>query len=246
MTPERDPEELRELLGAYALDALDPDERAQVDELLLADASARAELHELEHAAAWLGHASLRPPESAWQAIAARMDDDGAVVATPVAPEPQSSARALRRPQWAPRWLVAAAVVAVLLFGTAGVIALVGGGTSSRSPSAAFQAAEQNPKARTVILRSTDGRYSAPVAVLPDGIGYLSTAAMPTAAAGRDLQVWSITPEGPVSIGLVHGGDVHRFRVAPATTRLAVTSEPKGGSIAPTGNPIVSGALPAA
>ena len=246
MTPERDAEELRELLGAYALDALDPDERAQVDELLLTDASARAELHELEHAAAWLGHASLRPPESAWRAIAAGMADDGADVATPVAPEPPSDRRGPRPPQWAPRWLVAAAIVVVLLFGTAGVIALVGGSTSSPSPSSAFQAAEQNPKARTVILRSTDSRYSAPVAVLPDDVGYLSSAAMPTAAAGRDLQLWSITPDGPVSIGLMRGGDVHRFRIAPATTRLAVTSEPRGGSVAPTGNPIVSGALPAA
>jgi len=63
--------------------------------------------------------------------------------------------------------------------------------------------------------------------------------------SGRDLQLWSITPDGPVSIGLMRGGDVHRFRIAPATTRLAVTSEPRGGSVAPTGNPIVSGALPA-
>ena len=62
MTPERSANEMRELLGAYALNALDPEERAQVDAFLLSDPEARAELHELEHAAAWLGHASLRPP----------------------------------------------------------------------------------------------------------------------------------------------------------------------------------------
>ena len=52
------PEELHELLGAFALGALDDDERAQVEDYVLHDADARAELHQLEHAVAWLGHAS--------------------------------------------------------------------------------------------------------------------------------------------------------------------------------------------
>jgi anti-sigma-K factor RskA len=165
------------------------------------------------------------------------MADDGTPVrATPVTELP-------RRPRHATRWLVAAAAAVVLLLGAAGAIAVIGG-SSPQSEATAFQKAEQNPKARTVILRSADGRYSAPVAVLPDRTGYLSSAAMPTAPTGRDLQLWSITGRGPVSIGIMHAGDVHRFRIAPATVRLAVTSEPKGGSTAPTGNPIVSGTLP--
>jgi len=38
---------------------------------------------------------------------------------------------------------------------------------------------------------------------------------------------------------------VHRFQVVRGTKELAITSEPRGGSTAPTGNPIVSGDLPA-
>lgn len=262
MTPERTPDEVRELLGAYALGALDPDERQQVDELLLVDASARAELHELEHAAAWLGHASLRPPESAWDAIAAEVDRDLAAGApepgaeSDAGPDPKSgpewvpevTALTPRRPRRVSQWLVAAAAVVILAIGAVGVFALVNSSSSSdtKPGSEALARAVRDPKTRTVILRSTDGRYSALTAVRPDDTGLLSSASMPTAPAGRDLQLWSITADGPVSLGLMRGHrDLHRFRIVPGTKELAITSEPRGGSAAPTGNPIVSGDLPA-
>jgi hypothetical protein len=244
MNPEPTPEELRELLGAYALDALDPKERAQVDALLLADPSARAELHELEHAAAWLGHASLRPPTSAWDAIAAQVDRDLASdAAEPAPPMPTSTAHSTS-PHRATRWLVAAAVVLVLTIGAAGVVAVVDRSSGSESITTQYQAAMHNPLARVTTLRSADGKYSARVVVLRDRTGYMAEAVMPAAGAGRDFQLWSITPKGPVSVGLLRGGgDIVRFHVAGATTALAVTDEPGGGSRVPTGIPIVSGEL---
>ena len=62
-------DERRELLGAYALDALEPDEQEQIDELLLHDAEARAELHALQLGASWLSESALRPPEHVWEGI---------------------------------------------------------------------------------------------------------------------------------------------------------------------------------
>ena len=53
----RDPgatEELDSLLGAYALDALDPADRARIDAYLERDADARAEVDELRETAASL------------------------------------------------------------------------------------------------------------------------------------------------------------------------------------------------
>jgi uncharacterized protein (TIGR03083 family) len=53
----------RELLGAYALDAVDDDEAAEVAELVAGDEKARRELHRLRGAAAWIGATeALAPP----------------------------------------------------------------------------------------------------------------------------------------------------------------------------------------
>jgi anti-sigma-K factor RskA len=250
MTPEQTPEDrqdLRELLGAYALEALDPEERAQVDALLLTDASARAELHELQHAAAWLGHASLRPPESVWDSIAAEVGRDGAEdrVAAPLreasTPAPVHSPAAPRRLS---RWLVAAAAVVVLAIGGVGVFTLVDRSSGPDSVSTQYADARSNPSAHKVNLTSTDGQYTAQAVVLPDGVGYLADTSMPTLPPGRDWQLWSITPDGPVSVGVIHGAAaIHRFKAAPHTNGLAVTNEPRGGSEQPTTQPVIRGDL---
>ena len=66
----------RELLGAYALDALDDAERKAVERLLLDDAGARAELYELQLAASWLVNSALRPRERVRDRIAREVDQD--------------------------------------------------------------------------------------------------------------------------------------------------------------------------
>jgi hypothetical protein len=239
MTPPPNSEEVRDLLGAYALNALDPEERAQVDALLLTDASARAELHELEHAAAWLGHASLRPRADAWNAIAVEIGRDSE---TPAAPAP-TPIRVRRRP--APRViLAAAAAVVIAVAGIAAVVTLADRDAGRAPVAARARAAAREDTARLVTLRSADGRWSARVVVLPDGTGFVRGTAMPEPARGRDLQLWSVTAAGPVSAGVLRDATAwHEFRAARAATAFAVTDEPRGGSRAPTGPPVVSGEL---
>jgi anti-sigma-K factor RskA len=250
LTPEPSADELRELLGAYALDALDPDERAQVDALLLEDASARAELHELQHAAAWLGHASLRPPESAWTAIAAEVERDLANDGTPETAEaedaPLAPVRALpvrRAPRRMSRVLVAAAAALVLIVGAAGVFAVTRDQSSPDPSAAQYAAALANPSAHEVTLTSKSGTASARAVVLPNGTGYIGDASLPALRSGRDFQLWSITPHGPVSAGVMRDGKVHRFKVADQASALAVTNEPAGGRAEPTGPVVVTGSL---
>jgi anti-sigma-K factor RskA len=251
-TPEPTADELRELLGAYALDALDPEERAQVDALLLEDASARAELHELQHAAAWLGHASLRPPESAWAAIASEVERDLATEGAPTATEsdaphlaPVRTLPVSRAPRRMTRVLVAAAAALVLIVGAAGVFALTNDQSSPDPVAAQYAAALRNPSAREVTLTAKDGTATARAVVLPNGTGYIGDQSLPALRSGRDFQVWSITPHGPVSAGLMRDGPVHRFKVADQASALAVTNEPAGGSPEPSGPVVVTGSLDA-
>jgi anti-sigma-K factor RskA len=234
-------EELRELLGAYALDALDADEREQVDALLLTDADARAELHELEHATAWLGHASLRPPTRAWDAIAAEIVDDTSDDTgddqhlAPVVPIAGSRRRT---------WAVAAAAALVLVVAGLGGLATVDRSSGTDTVAERAQNAAARTGARRVQLTSADGRWSARAVVLPDGTGYVRGGAMPAVGPDRDLQLWSITPGGPVSAGVMPaGGGWHEFQAPGSTTALAVTRERAGGSAVPTGTPVVSGDL---
>ena len=250
LTPEPTADELRELLGAYALDALDPDERAQVDALLLEDPSARAELHELQHAAAWLGHASLRPPESAWAAIANEVERDlaagGAPAPTTSEDAPLAPVRTLparREPRRMSRVLVAAAAALVLIIGAAGVFALTNDQSSPDPAAAQYAAALRNPSAHEVTLTSKQGTASARAVVLPNGTGYIGDASLPELRSGRDFQLWSITPHGAVSAGVIRDGSVHRFKVADQASALAVTNEPAGGRAQPTGPVVVSGSL---
>jgi hypothetical protein len=90
-------------------------------------------------------------------------------------------------------------------------------------------------------MRAEDGRAAARVVVLADGTGFVRGTALPPAGPGRVLQLWSITPGGPVSGGVLPEADRWRqFRVADFATALAVTNERAGGSAVPTGPPILS------
>ena len=56
-------EELQALLGAYALDAVDPDERDQIERYLETDPRARAEVESFREAASMLAMSGADAPE---------------------------------------------------------------------------------------------------------------------------------------------------------------------------------------
>lgn len=68
MTTSVPDDDARSLLGAYALDAVDPDERAAVEQLVATDPSAAAELAQLTAVAATLGDAVAGDPPAALRA----------------------------------------------------------------------------------------------------------------------------------------------------------------------------------
>jgi len=71
--------ELQELLGAYALDAVDPDEAAAVEEHVASCPRCRAELAEHRETAAMLASVGAPAPEGVWDRIAAELDADAGI-----------------------------------------------------------------------------------------------------------------------------------------------------------------------
>jgi anti-sigma-K factor RskA len=239
----RDPDELRDLLGAFALGALDDEEHDKVEGYVLEDPEARAELHKLEHAVAWLGHASPRPSEESWEAVRAEMARDlgetGTTSDTPSAPAPVEpelapvvdlGARRRARPAWQRLTAVAAAIVLVVGLGLA-VFSVFSGDSGSGTS--------------TVALAAPDGRVAVTARIDGDGTGTIVTSSLPAPPSGHEYQLWA-QPDPQTSMhsaGLLgtnpHG---HRIHIPAHTRRIAISVEPTGGSRAPTTDPVaVSG-----
>jgi anti-sigma-K factor RskA len=227
------PADLRELLGAYALDALEPDERARVDALLLRDQDARAELHALQLAAAWLARSDLQPSEQVWQRIRSEIESDAGADAD-VVPPTRLIDRRRRRVR-----LVAGAAAAAVVAGVVAMAAILAiDGNGGRSIEAAARAAATDPHVRIVELRTPEGRVAARLAVDADGQGYVVRSTLPDLDGRRTYQLWAITSSGPVSaavMGRAPSVAIVRRADGSSVSKYAITVERRGGSPAPTG-----------
>jgi anti-sigma-K factor RskA len=227
MADELNREEVRALLGAYALGALSDDEPAQVETLVLADHDARAELHALQLGASWLDSANRPPARHVWDKIAREIGHES--------PGLVSITRSRQRRRL-PRVLAgAAAVIAAIGIG-AGVVALVGDAKTRVPVEQAARTAAANPSSTEVSLATASGEPRVDAVVTRDGHGYLLDSSLPELSRDETYQLWAITPSGPASAAVLgRNPGVHEFRIPSDTTRLAITNEPEGGSDRPTG-----------
>ena len=248
MDHELSPEALDELLGAYALDALDDDERRAVEEYLRRTPEAEEEVTQLREAAAMLAVTGGPPPEGVWEQLEAKLQvppDRRRAVPAPVLRMDDAARVRHGRPdrhRRRPLLLVAAAAVALVLV-VGGVLAIVTRDDSSTGTTTAALArdARQAPGARTAALVDDSGNTLATAVVLPDGRGYL-TSSLPTLPRGRTYQLWSVGGRETVSLGLL-GRDpsVVAFAAGSGTASLAVTDEVAGGVAAPSQAPLAVG-----
>jgi anti-sigma-K factor RskA len=251
-------EELDSLLGAYALDALDADDRARIDAYLERDAGARAEVDELRETAASLAllpTSSLDAPQELWARIAGAIaaertpgDADGGGDADELA-----ARRARRmRPPWISIASAAAAIIVLVVLATQ-VASLnrrldraqqVG----PTATVAAFDRAAKVDGARQVALTGKSGATLARVVLLPDGTGYLRGDHLDPLPANRTYQLWAVT--GPadkpavVSAGVL-GPDPRAviFRASGPVRAFAVTVERSGGVVKSAQTPIAQAAV---
>ncbi len=230
--------------GAYSLDALSDDERRRFEEHLASDPGARSEIDEFRATAARLGAAEASPPP---EALKGRVLSE-IETTRQVAPE-DGSVVALRHPERA-GWRRASVTVAAI----AAAITLIAG--------AAFVAVEARSRAdnadRIVAV------FADPATELVDLTGdagaALRVAWSPTTGEGvllgdvssppgdRTYELWFVTSEVPAPGPLFRpDADGHVEKLFTADLRdvdtLAVTEEPAGGSVEPTGEMLLVGSV---
>jgi anti-sigma-K factor RskA len=230
-------------LALYALDALEGDEAEEVEAHLDECAMCRLELAAHEEALGALVEDG--PPPEVWDAVQSQIRAGEVVpingtLVQPVGPTRAHPDRSARRQGMRRRLAVLAAAAAVV------AVAGVGVGT---------QLANDRDGSGTLAGVSIDGRA---IAVLADAHGadvarvvanddgdVLVLDKLPPLAAEREYQLWSVDGARAVSLGLLgHGDDeVVPLSLPASTTNLAISDEPEGGSIAPTGPVVASGAI---
>jgi Anti-sigma-K factor rskA len=209
-TRPRSHEELAELLGAYALDALDDTEgeREAVRLHVLECARCRAEVAEHREVAALLAHAGEPAPPAVWDRIAASIEGEAPPATPPVlrsvAAVPPGPAAPDRSRRWWTRPVAGLAAAAVVLIAALGWLAVDANQRlddleGDRGVAAAMADALVDPDSTVVDLEgAVDVR-----AVVADGHGFLAADELPPAPDGRTYQLWGGGADGMVSLGVL-------------------------------------------
>lgn len=224
---------LDDLLGAYALHALDAEEQTEIEQYLAANDGARREVARYEDVLAALASADVEePPAILWERVRSNL--------TPRAPMIDlTAARSQRRRRRAPLLAVAAALLLVVAVVGVGIgLGRDGDGTTLTELA---QRAQDAPGSRVGVLQGSAGE--APTVIGADGEGYLIADGLRDLDDAQTYQLWSLDGDVPVSLGVMEGeGTVMRF-AGRDTHTLALSIEPVGGSALPTMPPAAMGTV---
>jgi len=252
MTSMASHDEIEELLGAYALDAVDGDERAMVEDHLRDCPRCRDEVEAHREVAAHLSFAGASAPEGLWSRIASELE--------PAEPEPELGRllqlrRARPRRRWMTPSLVAAAASIAILAGALGwqlhnqqtkVSNITRQLATSVGLNQAVRDASLDARSSKFALVSADGKVHVDAVVEPDGTGFLvphkSLAALPH---DQTYQLWGVVGNQRISLGLLGTKpDVVPFKAsAPRLDALAITTERAGGVLQSAHAPVAAGAV---
>jgi anti-sigma-K factor RskA len=224
---------VHELTAAYALDALDDNERRTFEEHLSGCARCREELADLSQTAALLAHGApaATPPPTLRERILAEARRDGGAK---VIPFPRRSRVVLG---------VAGAVTA------AAAAVAIAFGVHSASLSDDLDSAREavavlgDPTAREVPLRGADGR----LVVNSEGAAAVVVRGLRPAPEGKTYELWVIRDGTPRKAGLFEGDEERDVVVlderVPRDTTVAATLERDGGVDEPTSRILFSASL---
>lgn len=228
-------DDARELLAAWALDAVDDVERAAVERAMRADPALAAEGRALrETALALATHASAPAPDATRAAVLAQIATTPQVAVAPAPP-----VRGNRRGSLGRVAAVAAAFVLGAAVPTGVALYQASQVTQLERQTQALDDALARPGARLVQAPVTGGGTA--TAIVAEGATLFTAHDLPALEDG-DYQLWVIADGAPTSAGLLEvsdGGTLADVAALAPEAALAVTVEPVGGSLQPTTEPLV-------
>lgn len=231
------------LSGAYAIDALDDDERFRFAEHLLRCPDCRDEVNSLREAAAALALGSTLPAPHVRDRVLAGIETIRPLPPLTETGDAEITLLATRRHRRLP-WstLVLAAAVA-LLVAVGGTLWLRPGDEPAPVTATTTERVLAAEDATRVTQRFDDGSRATVVVSRSEGRAVILTEDMQLAPAGSDYQLWlvdsenrmepaGLMPDDPDATMLLHGD-------ASQAAGIGVTVEPDGGSPQPTTTPLV-------
>ena len=239
---DRRPDDIEELLGAYALDAVDPDERRVVEAYLATNPRARAEVDQHREVATLLAFGGADAPEGLWDRIASSIEEQELEAPSPgpelakVLPHQRRSRR-----RWWLGALAAAALVAIVGLS----VALVTKDDGSTSLASAYATAKADPANRIVTLKTGDTTRATAV-LEPSGRAFLEPTSLPGLAGDRTYQLWGVVEgeSAPVSLGVLGPNPgITMFGVGGNLQALAITEEKAGGVVQTEQTPEIVGTV---
>lgn len=240
---------LDDMLGAYALDALDDDERQRVESYLSINPRAAAEVQDHREVATMLAFNGMDAPEGVWD----RIENEIGMVATPPPPGPElarvmafaqptaESNMADRGRAWSAvtPWALGVAAASLLLVAVVGVFSLRADNAGDPIEMAYNSALDDRDSVTTELF--ADGSAASARGVIDqDGHGYLLATELPTLSSGETYQLWGVLggTGDVVSIGILGPNpELEAFSIEGVVDALAITIEQAPGVISD-GNPV--------
>jgi anti-sigma-K factor RskA len=239
--------DLHGLTGAYAVDALDADERAAFERHLSECPDCAEEVAAFEAVGAELAAGVGQDPPPA---LRARVLDQVAATPQDAAPAGLDGRRGpgraeASRPWWRQPFTVAAA--ALVLVAGLGVAIVQLRDQAEDAPAAQLAAVLAAPDAEIVELDAPQGATARFAYAESVGDGVLVTQGLDAPPTAHAYAIWMLDEEDPALAGHLsmdeEGHGVARMPLDPEAASVAVTLEPEDTAAAPTTDPLVHGEL---
>ncbi len=224
MSADRD--DIEELLGAYALDAVDDDERTLVERYLEHHPRARDEVRQHQEVATMLAYSGTPAPDHLWDRIVGQLEERAPAPGPELARVLPMSGRRRITSRLGPLFAAASVAAAVTL----GVVALTDRSSARSSIEQAAEVARSARDSKVVALAAADRTVGGEVIIDVDGHGYLLGNDLPAVGSDRTYQLWGVVGDEVISLGVFgNHPETEAFTVEGDLTKLVLTVEQSGG-----------------